>query len=50
MAWNSLENIPPDQSENKKFQDYLEQIQDPFKALALWEKAFSQYFLIFNTS
>ena len=39
MTWNSLQNITPEQSENKKFQIYLEQIQDPFKAMALWEKA-----------
>ena len=38
MTWNSLQNITPEQSENKKFQNYLEQIQDPFKAMALWEK------------
>ena len=25
MAWNSLQTISPEQSENKKFQDYLEQ-------------------------
>ena len=48
MARNSLQNITPEQPENKKFQDYLEQIQgiqDSFKALGLWEKAFSLYFL-----
>ena len=36
---NSLRNISPEQSENKKFQDYLEQIQDPLKA-----KVFQQIF------
>ena len=45
MAWNTLQNITPEQFENKKFQDYLEQVQDPIEALALEEKAFSQYFL-----
>ena len=40
MVWNSLQNISPEQSGNKKFQDYLEEIQDPFKEMAWWEKAF----------
>ena len=39
VASNSLRNISPEQSENKKFQDYLEQIQDPLKA-----KVFQQIF------
>ena len=44
MVRNSLRNIRLEQSENKKFKDYSEQIQGQFKALALWEKAFKQYF------
>ena len=42
MAWNTLQNITPEQFENTKYQDYLEQVQDPFEALALGEKAFSK--------
>ena len=40
MVRKSLRNITPGQSENKKIPDYLEQIQDPLKALAysLYEK------------
>ena len=33
------------ETDGPKFQDYLGQVQDPFNAMALWEKAFSQYFL-----
>ena len=47
MAWKTLQNITPEQFENKTFEDYLEQVLDPFEALALREKAFSQYFLSF---
>ena len=34
MVRKSLRNITPEQSENKKVPDYLEPIQNPFKALA----------------
>ena len=45
MTRDSLQSITPQQSENKKVWGLLEQIQDPFKALALLEKDSSQYFL-----
>ena len=37
MAWNTLQNITSEQLENKTFEDYLEQVLDPFEALTLGE-------------